>query len=203
MKKLLFTLSIFMFVISCDEKDDSRIDNSIKSNRPSIPILDQYIIGASYKGGKIAYILNQNDPGYDVNIPHGLIAAPYDQSSSITWDRGLFTPDILIGNTGQVYGIGNANTLCIVQTLGSGDYAAKLCDDLVLNGYNDWYLPSRYELRKLYTNRVLIGGFIYASYWSSSEDDIDSAWSKIFSNSAGESTVSKKVNHRVRAVRSF
>lgn len=61
--------------------------------------------------------------------------------------------------------------------------AADYCANLVLNGYDDWFLPSREELIKIWVNRDLIGGFSNTSgYWSSSETTNQSyAWNVDFS----------------------
>jgi hypothetical protein len=80
--------------------------------------------------------------------------------------------------------------------------AARLCGELVLGGYSDWYLPSIDELNKLYINRVAIGGFANSNYWSSSERNSTSAWVQSFSNGilySGE----KVYSYNVRAVRAF
>ena len=54
-----------------------------------------------------------------------------------------------------------------------GNSAAKLCDNLILGGQNDWFLPSIDELYLMYNNLHLnnLGGFVKEErYWSSSED---------------------------------
>jgi hypothetical protein len=156
-------------------------------------------IGQSYQGGVIAYLLQQGDSGYDANVPHGLIAAPYDQSSGIQW---YFGSNLITGATATILSTGNANTNSIVSSQGNGIYAAKICYDLVLNGYNDWYLPSKDELNKIYLNKTTIGSFGSFNYWSSSEDNSGVAWYQNFLYGY-QSTNDKNYTYYVRAVRSF
>ena len=75
------------------------------------------------------------------------------------------------GATGTAIGTGQANTTAIVTTQGAGSYAAQLCNDLTVGGYNDWFLPSKDELDLMYENLYLqeVGGFTDDYYWSSSE----------------------------------
>ena len=94
-------------------------------------------IGDNFQGGKVAYIFVSGDPGYVVGETHGLIAAPSDQGTSIQWYNGSTTT----GAIATALGTGNANTTAIVTNQGAGSYAAKICSDLVLGGYSDWYLP--------------------------------------------------------------
>ena len=175
-----------MLINSCkkDKKDDPT------------PILT---VGQIYQDGILAYILQQGDPGYDANVQHGLIAAPYDQSTGIEWDNGS---NIATGAAGIAIGTGNANTNTIVSIKGAGSYAAKLCYDLVLGGYSDWYLPSKNELNKLFLNRVAIGGFATSPYWSSTESSSNYAWHQCFSNGYQSNTNMGNIYH-VRAVRAF
>jgi len=158
-------------------------------------------IGQNYYGGIVAYILVSGDPGYDSTVQHGLIVAPYDQSSGTTW--GCL--NTLIGGTALAYGAGSANTDNIVAGCTSLGIAARLCYDLVLGGYSDWYLPSQDELNKLYLNRVAIGGIASSIYWSSSEANASAAWTQNFTDGTQDyyNTGYKLHTQYVRAVRTF
>lgn len=83
--------------------------------------------------------------------------------------------------------------------------AKRVCDNLVLNGYNDWYLPSKEELNLMYNNlkRKGLGGFAGGSYWSSSESSLYGAWRQAFDGGGGQNLYSKDYDGHVRAVRAF
>lgn len=167
-------------------------------------------IGDYYQGGIIFYL--NGDGG-------GLIAAPTDQSTGIKWGgirNYVYSSHVPVraipptynyyyittGATGTEIGTGQANTDAIIAAQGADYYAAQLCNDLVLNGYNDWFLPSRDELYQMYIHREVIGGFTTGIYWSSSEYDNDEAWRQYFYNGS-YNVYNKYTSYDVRGVRAF
>jgi hypothetical protein len=152
-------------------------------------------IGDTYQGGIIFY-LNGTYPNQN-----GLICAQYDQGISVPWYSQSY---VYYGTTSTAIGSGQTNTSSLVSILGNGYYAAKFCDDLVLNGYDDWFLPSRDELGLMYTNLKTngFGNFTNSSYWSSSEYDYLNAYAQYFS-SGRQSGNNKFHSYSIRAVRFF
>jgi hypothetical protein len=123
-----------------------------------------------------------------------------DQVINITWGNGS---NLQTGASGTALGTGNSNTNTVSNLLGAGNYAARLCFDLVLNGYSDWYLPSKDEMAKMILNKNAIGGFSSANYWSSTEFDITNAYYANFTSGSANLVGSKNSVANVRAVRTF
>jgi hypothetical protein len=148
-------------------------------------------IGQIQQGGVIIYV--------DATGQHGLVAAQSDQSAGAEY--GCRT--ILFSANGIAIGTGNQNTSRILNFCTTPGIAAKICSDLVLNGFSDWFLPSVDELNQMYLNRVTIEGFNPVNYVSSTEDGANNCRFQHFGNGATGSGTKGGLNFRVRAVRSF
>lgn len=100
-----------------------------------------YTIGENVNGGLVFYI--------DGTGIHGLVCAPSDQSTGAPWSCA----GPVIGANGTAVGTGSQNTIDIVNACSTSlGIAARICSDLDLNSYTDWYLPSKDELYLMYTN---------------------------------------------------
>jgi hypothetical protein len=153
--------------------------------------LTELQIGDFYAGGIVFF----NDNG------KGLIAAPTDQGTSTPWNNLTLTT---VGLTSTIIGSGKSNTDYIVAHQGVGNYAARLCYDLVLNGYDDWFLPSKDELSQLYSINSTFNIVSKNFYWSSSEANESDAWTQYFlPPSMSPNTMSKFTTYYVRAIRAF
>jgi len=119
-----------------------------------------YTIGQLTMGGKIFYI--------DSTGEHGLVYPPAYNYIHRRWAAHPYHL-LFLNTTGITIGSGQTNTNNILAS-GNTDptTAAAHCDNLVVNGYSDWFLPSSGELSAL---RSTIGIFDISGslYWTSSE----------------------------------
>jgi hypothetical protein len=110
--------------------------------------------------------------------------------------------------TDPAYGSSNTiNIVAITDSLSGGYHAAaRYCSGLVYGGYRDWYLPNRYELNLMYTNKASISGLEMdptgVEYWSSTEFSGSGAWRQRFSDGYQGATF-KSHNLLVRCVRKY
>jgi hypothetical protein len=129
--------------------------------------------------------VNQQIPAYklgDIGPAGGIIF--YDKGNSIGgWryleaapaetEKELIFGDLFVGVTGRRIGDGKENTNKFAEYMqrrgGGVNTATWYCNQLVINGFDDWYLPSTDELLYLYNNLYLknIGGLMGKRYWSS------------------------------------
>ena len=135
--------------------------------QPATPALPAYKIGdTGPAGGIIFYDKGNNNGGWRY-----LEAAPVEVEFRAIWS----VHSTQVDNTQEGIGYGKRNTQLIVETLsktsGEWDTAAQKADDLVFNGFDDWFLPSKAELDQMYGNlkRRNMGDFKGEWYWSSTE----------------------------------
>lgn len=169
-------------------------------NQISFKTISPFKLGQSYGGGSIVYI--------DSTGLHGLIISPSKvHLGGVAWSKGDLSK---VGTTKSSIGSGLDNTNTIISHVGNtGIYPAKICADLVLNGYSDWYLPSKDELELLHINSSSIDLASYGSillFWSSSEGEISHNFAYQFYWSPTESNFwlqNKNNTYNVVAFRSF
>jgi len=167
-------------------------DGSVQTTAAASQAL--YAIGDTGPAGGLVF--HVTDDGL-----HGLEAAPVDQSSAAWGCNGTN----IVGANAVALGKGARNTDDILHGCEDISIAAAVADGYVSpSGYYDWYLPSKDELNKMYTELHLngLGGFTFANYWSSSEVTVSIAWVQFFLSGFQLGNF-KNSPERVRAVRAF
>jgi len=174
----LLTVASNETAISLIVEATSTIDTSI-SGSATVTATKIGTIGPG--GGYVFY-----DKGSYSNGWRYLEAAPASSEFTAAW--GLY--GIACPGTSDGIGSGQANTTAIINLLvanSESGKAAQLCDALTINGYNDWFLPSKDELNQMYLKLRVgnnIGGFVisdnsfpYSIYWSSTAYNATSLYS--------------------------
>ncbi len=124
--------------------------------------------------------------------------------------------NIAVGGTETGIGSGKKNTQKLVAAMESSaynsssgstktaEYAAKVCAEYRGGGHDDWFLPSRDELNKMYRSlkKKNMGSFFGAYYWSSSEVDNRHAWYQTFKDGSQYKEY-RTQKFRIRPVRAF
>jgi hypothetical protein len=127
---------------------------------------------------------------------HGLAAATESQSAAAIY--GCLGLNITGAFSGAI-GTGQANTNAILLACGTPGIAARLCDNLVLNGKSDWYLPSLDELNLVFLQKQAFPT-LAGTHISSTQNDATTAWMQ---SGAIQLAVGKDQQRAVRAIRTF
>jgi hypothetical protein len=179
------------------------------AGQSAAPALTYKIGDTGPAGGFVFYDKGNNSGGWRY-----LEAAPEDI------DRKLYAArEYIEFKVERAVGQGKSNTRIIMAEAnnrgGGFDWAVQACDSLEINGFDDWFLPSRDELHYMYGNLHLrgLGDFKNETYWSSTF--INGIWEYFDSNwrtsgCLGENFSNGNQNHygygsqfRVRACRQF
>jgi hypothetical protein len=155
----------------------------------SIAVQNKVKIGDTFQGGKVAYIYQVGDPGYDKNLLHGIIVTASEISTGISMacrieSSGNPGRGLLSYGCSDILGQGKNNTEKIVSICPDKNNAAYICNDLIIDGYSDWFLPSLVEMQKIWSNKDAVGGFLNTWYWTSSGYNLKSNISNLREASA-------------------
>jgi len=139
----------------------------------AVPATTTYRIGSTGPAGGLVFF----DKGNDSGGWRYLEAAPADIAS-----RLFMTSEAVRIESQRTVGTGKSNTQAIMvqaNNLGGGfGWAAQACATFELNGFDDWFLPSRDELNFMYGNLHMrnLGGFSPDWYWSSTFGSTGDDW---------------------------
>ena len=161
------------------------------------------VLGQQMSGGTIVMFFSTGDSMYVSGQQHGIIMQSGYTSTNCTW--GCYGTSI---STSDNICSGSGNTINIVNGCATAGIAARLCSDLNYGGYTDWFLPSRFELSTILTNRLTntnIQAIIpnYEYYWTSSQYNENFGYYGGWFGDNVDSFDSKSINYKVKSCRYF
>jgi len=142
------------------------------------------VLGATGPGGGKVFYVNEA----------ATTGARYMEAAPIGWNTGAdraLAWDVNTGGTncfalviagavGTAIGTGRANTKAITAACTAAQAPAAWAARNYTGGGVSWFLPSQDELRQLFLQRAVVGGFDAGFYWSSSNNDRSNAWARNF-----------------------
>jgi len=157
-----------------------------------------HYIGELYGGGIVVSVWKT------AGVEHGLVASMADISPALAWSN------VINASAGAISALdGKANTDAILLQSATAP-ASLACKNHAGGGFNDWYLPSIWELKECYNAGYIVNtilgvtnGFKFAAYWSSTENSATLAWYLLFNTGIMGSDAPKSNSGIVRAVRKF
>ena len=162
----------------------------------TVAISQQPVLAASCATGGHCIVGNKGPGGGTIVFDAGSVqwwgqyleALPLTTGSGLPWSLQPTTSLYPNDSTKRLHidakgiGMGRTNTANIVAQSGPGKYAAAFVDSLVVNNYDDWFLPSVDELNATYFTRAIKGvpKMPAVPYWTSSENSANYAWYQLF-----------------------
>ena len=161
----------------------------------------EYAVGDTVFGGVIAYILTPSDSGYSPEKQQGIIVSTQDLQNGLKWGCGFFngsSPYLLDGNNNMSALLSSCPSLPSNSAMGA-------VEALVLNGYDDWTLPTTKDFEAIYNNASsLTGLFTNNTYWGSTENSGGSGvynWNLVTGYNA--TFLKNDTYHKTRPIRYF
>lgn len=208
MRKEILSIAISLITLIGCQKGTQNIEEysvqyRLDTGTPVSEIIEDtplfHILGKYYQGGVIFQI--------DADKGTGMIVTETNIGGAVQW--GCYNQFLNIED--EEFGTGKKNTELILAGCPYPGIAASICDTLNIDGYDDWFLPSKDELYN-----ALIGLSVWANpitkpsheelYWSSTE--ANSARAAVYKFKANEEhlfddELDKNETALLRAVREF
>lgn len=165
----------------------------VTGNIKLVAVWREYNVGDIGPAG--GYIIYDRGAEYTNGEWRFLEVAPSDMAGTTSWG------DYCSG-TQTAVGTGKENTDLLVEQ--KYDVIAEKVRNLTINGYSDWFVPSKDELNLMYTvlQKNGLGNFKNDLYWTSSNASDYYAWFQNFANGRQDSQLRSSHNY-VRPLRRF
>jgi hypothetical protein len=156
-----YKMSVSLPLFSSLLVNDGSVIAEVASPRP-------YVVGDTGPSGGIVFYV-------DGTGMHGLEAAPTDLEvgDGVPWgcNNTLVRANYLGNGYGhqRALGTGALNTINIINQCTTPGIAARLVSDYIFNDFNDWYLPSKDEMKELIINENVFTNLNSLWYWTSTQ----------------------------------